>query len=101
MKKTFENIKPDIVNWFNEKGLIKKENSTKQLCKVFEEVGELSGAILKQNELEEIDAFGDVLITLIGLAEMRNLNLIECLYEAYEVIKNRKGRTENGTFIKD
>ena len=30
-----------------------------------------------------------------------NLNLVECANIAYEEIKNRKGKTINGTFIKD
>lgn len=100
MKNNYENIQPFVVDWFKKKGLINVENSTKQLCKVVEEVGELSGAILKGNKEDETDAFGDVLITLIGLAEMRKVNLIECLEMAFNVIKDRQGVTKNGTFIR-
>lgn len=100
-KPNYENLQPQVANWFNDKGLINKDNSTKQLCKVIEELGELSSAILKENKEEELDSFGDVFITLIGLAEMREVNLLECLEMAFNVIKNRKGIVKNGTFVKD
>lgn len=100
-KPNYENIQPQVVKWFYDKGLINKDNSTKQLCKVIEEIGELSGAILKENKEEELDSFGDVLITLIGLAEMRKVNLLECLEMAFNVIKDRKGVVKDGTFIRE
>jgi hypothetical protein len=38
---------------------------------------------------------------LVILAEQRGINLVNCFDLAYEEIKNRKGKTVNGTFIKD
>jgi NTP pyrophosphatase (non-canonical NTP hydrolase) len=97
----FEDLQKDVINWANDKNLIKPENAPKQFLKVVEELGELSRSILKEDRKEEIDAFGDVMVTLIILSEQRGLNLVDCLNTAYEVIKNRKGKTVNGTFIKD
>jgi NTP pyrophosphatase (non-canonical NTP hydrolase) len=97
----FENLQKDVINWATDKNLIKPENAPKQFLKVVEELGELSRSILKEDRKEEIDAFGDVMVTLIILSEQRGLNLVDCLNTAYEVIKNRKGKTVNGTFIKD
>jgi NTP pyrophosphatase (non-canonical NTP hydrolase) len=93
----FDNIR----KWFDEKELIKQENAPKQMMKVMEELGELSSAIIKGKRDEEIDAFGDVMITLLGLSYMRNISLMACTRSAYEVIKNRKGKVVNGSFIKE
>jgi NTP pyrophosphatase (non-canonical NTP hydrolase) len=98
---TFEQLQTATVDWANDKNLIKPENAPTQFLKVVEELGELSRSILKEDRKEEIDAFGDVMVTLIILSEQRGLNLVDCLNTAYEVIKNRKGKTVNGTFIKD
>ena len=48
-----------------------------------------------------IDGIGDVLVTLIIVAEQLGLTLTECLAVAYLEIKDRKGRLVNGTFIKE
>jgi NTP pyrophosphatase (non-canonical NTP hydrolase) len=98
---TFEQLQTATVDWANDKNLIKPENAPTQFLKVVEELGELSRSILKEDRKEEIDAFGDVMVTLIILSQQRGLNLVDCLNTAYEVIKNRKGKTVNGTFIKD
>jgi len=39
--------------------------------------------------------------TLRRIAEIHDTSLEECLSSAYEEIKNRKGKTVNGSFIKD
>lgn len=82
------------------RSLLPIENHTKQFMKVVEELGELSSSIIKSNREEEIDAFGDVLVTLIILARQRGVNLVEALDEAYNEIANRKGVTVNGVFLK-
>lgn len=141
----YKEIKPLVIEWASEKNLT---DSGKQYIKVFEEVGELAGAILK-NDLPEIkDAIGDICVTLIihsfqrkieldnviytpeksididdlfenlthcivsyspnsainvlnEIAHKYNTTLDECLLLAWNVIKNRTGKTVNGTFIKD
>lgn len=91
----------EILEWGKEKGLLKKEIYPMQFMKVIEELGELSNAILKEKREEEIDAFGDVIITLYLLAEQREVNLSEAVETAYNVIKNRTGKMVNGTFIRE
>jgi NTP pyrophosphatase (non-canonical NTP hydrolase) len=105
---TFEQLQQSILHWADQKGLITHENAPKQFMKFIEESGELASALLKKNtgninqEIEdEIDAFGDVLVTLIILSDQRGLDLVTCLGKAYNVIKDRKGKTVNGTFIKE
>jgi NTP pyrophosphatase (non-canonical NTP hydrolase) len=95
---SFEELSNLVKNWGETKGI---NNFANQFIKTIEELGELGRAILTNNEEEEIDAFGDVLVCLIILANIRNQNLVSCLNSAYDVIKNRTGKTtESGTFIK-
>lgn len=61
----------------------------------------LGDAIIKDNRDDIIDAIGDVQVTLIILCDQLDLNYDECLESAYNVIKNRKGKSVNGTFIKN
>lgn len=98
--KTLEQLQELILDWAKDKEILSNENHTKQIMKVYEELGELSGAILKGDRIQEEDAFGDVLVTLIILAGQRNIDLRSELENVYNIIKARKGETVNGTFIK-
>jgi NTP pyrophosphatase (non-canonical NTP hydrolase) len=72
------------------------------MLKVMEEVGELSSAIAKQKHMGEVkDAVGDVLVTIIILANQLGVRPIDCLRLAYDEIKDRGGKTVNGVFIKN
>lgn len=93
--------KKEVLDWANDKNLIKKENSMMQYIKVLEEVNEV-GAALVTNDADALeDGLGDSLVTLIILAAQNGLDIEDCLETAYNVIKNRTGKTVNGTFIKD
>lgn len=73
----------------------------KQILKVLEELGELSGAIARGNLDEIDDGLGDVLVTLIILAQTLHYELEINLASAFAEIKDRKGKTKNGIFIKE
>ena len=98
---TMTELIEQVENWAIDKNIVTKDNWPKQLAKVVEELGELSSAMLKENSFLEIDSFGDVLVTLIVLAKQRDIKLQLALEAAYNEIKNRTGKTVNGTFIKD
>jgi NTP pyrophosphatase (non-canonical NTP hydrolase) len=67
-----------------------------------EELGETAGAIAKNKATAEImDGIGDTFVTLIILSYQMGLEPTDCLEAAYNEIKNRKGNTVNGVFIKD
>lgn len=72
-----------------------------QYKKLLEEVGELGQALMEDDACEMIDALGDCTVVLILLADMKGLRLEECLRDAYDVIKTRKGRMEGGVFVKN
>lgn len=96
-----DNVQESVINWAKERNLIKLGNAPKQIIKLSEEVGELGSAFLK-NEYPEIkDAIGDIMIVLTILCEQLSIDMNQCYEDAYNVIKDRKGKTENGTFIKD
>ena len=90
-----------ILEWAKERGILIPDNATKQMLKLTEEVGELAGAIAKNNKTDQIDAIGDIQVVLIILSEQLGINYKEALESAYNVIKNRTGKTINGVFIKD
>lgn len=97
LTKEFEPIR----EWAKEKGILDKGDPKTQCIKLFEETGELSKAILKNDEPEVIDAIGDCVVVLTNLAALKGYNIEDCINSAYEVISKRKGEMKNGTFVKN
>ena len=124
----FTELEYDVLKWANNKDLIKEDNVYQQYAKFQEESNEILVAINKvkavikkageidvtnpndvgmlnnlrtgaNNELK--DGIGDTIVTLIILAAQNNLKIKDCLEYAYNEIKDRTGKTVNGTFIKD
>jgi NTP pyrophosphatase (non-canonical NTP hydrolase) len=95
-----ENIFRLIREWAQERGIYDKGDSKTQYIKLMEESGELAQAILKDDEPEVIDAIGDMVVVLTNLAKLRGHNIEDCIQSAYDEIKNRKGKMDNGTFVK-
>lgn len=93
--------KQEILDWAEPKGLLNPQLAPQQFMKLSEEVGELANAILKGNKIEQIDALGDIKVVITILAEQLGFDIDECEEIAYQEIKNRTGKTINGTFIKD
>lgn len=97
MKTKFELIR----EWARTKGIYEKGDAKTQYIKLQEEAGELAKAILKDDQEEIIDALGDCVVVLVNLSELCGYRLEDCIDSAYDVIKNRTGKMENGTFKKD
>jgi NTP pyrophosphatase (non-canonical NTP hydrolase) len=87
--------------WAAEKGIYDDGNDMVQYVKLQEEAGELAQAILKNDQPEVIDAIGDMIVVLTNLAELRGVNVEDCIQSAYNVIAKRTGKMVNGTFVKD
>lgn len=100
---TFEELHEAIIQWANDRNMIKPDRLTglAQLAKVTEELGELSAGINKNDEDKTKDSLGDILVTLIILSRDLDVDLLDCLRGAYNVIKDRKGKTINGVFVKE
>ena len=90
-----------IRNWAEEKGILDKGDLKTQLIKLYEEAGELSQSILKNNREDTIDAIGDCVVVLTNLAELAGVRIEDCISAAYDEISNRTGKMINGTFVKD
>jgi len=90
-----------IRDWAEQRGLYDKGDPKTQALKLVEEVGETSRAILKGNHEDIIDGIGDCVVVLTNLAELVNTPIEECIDRAWNEIKDRKGKMDNGTFKKD
>lgn len=93
-------VKEKVILWAKERNITNPDNAHKQLLKLVEEVGELTAAVLKDKLEEKQDAIGDIQVVLIILCEQLGIDMDQALSSAYEVIKNRTGKTVNGVFIK-
>ena len=89
-----------VEEWSKDKGLDKAESS-KQMLKVVEETGEVAGALARNDKHELKDGIGDVVVTLIILAQQNDMTLVECLEQAYNEIADRKGKMVDGVFVKE
>ena len=96
----FNTLIGNVIQWADDKNILKEENAPQQTMKVMEELGETASAILKNKEEEIKDGLGDTFVTLIILSKQLGLEPAECLEAAWNEIKDRKGKTENGVFIK-
>ena len=94
------NVYDLIRQWATDRGIYKSGDSKTQYTKLCEESGELARAILKKDRAELIDAIGDMIVVLTNLAALEGLKVEECVVSAYDVIKSRQGKMENGTFVK-
>lgn len=100
-KQSYETLARKIISRFTNIGIVKPENAKTQFIKVTEELGELAEGINKDKPQQVKDSLGDVLVTLILLAEDLGLNLLDCLNSAWGEIKDRKGEVKDGSFVKE
>lgn len=108
----------EVIRWAEDRKIIPNSNSKAQAMKTLEEAGELLEAAAKMHilthtgykdtpiytEVREAykDAVGDVLVTLVIGAALADVDVVECLNQAYGEIKDRTGHmNENGLFVKD
>lgn len=89
-----------VVDWGREKGL---DDPNKQSMKLGEEYGELLHELCRGHyqSVETKDALGDISVVLIILADILGYDFVECLNDAYNVIRDRKGTTVLGSFVKE
>lgn len=117
----FEELREKVLDWAKNKDLLHEENAEKQFLKFMEEVFEFRDEWLlcvheynkcsygeADNDPEVIELrhnmkleMGDIFVTLLILCDQLNLDPVDCLGRAYEKIKDRKGKTINGVFIKE
>ena len=91
----------DIRIWADLRGLYDNGDPKTQALKLVEEVGETCRAILKNDTPEIYDGIGDCVVVLTNLAKLCGTSIEECTRGAYNEIKHRKGKMDNGTFVKN
>ena len=89
----------EIIQWGRDKGILEHSDSKTQCLKTMSEVGELADAVAKGEGIE--DHVGDIIVTLILLCELKGVEIDDCIEVAWEEIKNRQGKMQNGTFVKE
>lgn len=100
-----------IIQWAKDKGL---DDPVAQAWKTREETDELFDIVSEVSYLEDMNEedyvipynevkleLGDVLVTLIIQAHLQGTTVRECLELAWNKIKDRKGITRSGVFIKE
>lgn len=100
-KATMGELVAAILSWADERNLIKGSNPQAQTVKLFEEGGELAGGVARKNMRVVDDSIGDMVVVLVILAAQTGLDFRQCVANAYEEIKDRKGRMVDGVFVKD
>ena len=109
-----------VIAWANERNIIQGSTAIKQLDKTSEEFNKLQRALGQLDILyaledrglyvnddlevaygDAIDAYGDILVTLIISAHMQGITLEHALNAAWLQIKDRRGELRNGKFVKE
>jgi len=102
MARDLNSLEELIVIWARQRGLLTADvQPEKQMLKLVEEVGELAKGVAYRDKWSTSDGIGDVFVCLVVLAEQLDLNVTECIDQAYDEIKNRKGVLEDGLFKKN
>ena len=88
-----------ITKWHYDRNTIYGGTNIQQFPKLVEEFGELAGNLARSRDRK--DDYGDIMVVMIGMMERDGVSMYECLLTAYEDIKDRKGRMEQGVFVKE
>jgi NTP pyrophosphatase (non-canonical NTP hydrolase) len=90
-----------IRQWATDRNLIEGSDIKSQFVKLIEEAGELANAIAKKNDIEFADAIGDMVVVLTIMAAQNGMMIEDCIDNAWQEIKDRKGKMVDGIFHKE
>jgi phosphoribosyl-ATP pyrophosphohydrolase len=92
----------NVIRWSEARGIIPNSTSLAQFKKAQEEMNELLTALTDRDRAGIIDGIGDVLVCLINVCALEDLDMTQCLWAAYQEIKDRKGYLgKDGIFVKE
>lgn len=115
---SYRELEMKVIQWSEARKIIPNSTAKAQAQKTLEESGELLEAATTLKALIDTgipstskiyahwlgkyrDAVGDILVTLINGCALADVDAVECLAQAYEEIKDRKGTLmPNGIFVK-
>ena len=99
---SFSDVQNDIIRWSEERRIIPNSTPIAQYMKMVSEIGELSDATMKNNMDDIKDAVGDVMVCMVNYCALQDIDIVECMYVAYDQIKHRTGTMlPSGVFLKD
>jgi NTP pyrophosphatase (non-canonical NTP hydrolase) len=99
---SYSMIEMDVIRWGEDRQIVQHSNPMAQARKTQEELNELFDAIVANDREAMIDAYGDILVTLVMGCATADLDLVSCFSHAYEQIKHRKGYlSPEGIFVKE
>ena len=99
---SYADIEMQVIRWGEARQIVQNSNPRAQAIKTLEEVGELMQAIADNDRNGMIDAYGDILVTLVMGCATADLDLVKCFAHAFEQIKDRTGTLgPDGIFYKD
>jgi uncharacterized protein YabN with tetrapyrrole methylase and pyrophosphatase domain len=91
-----------ISDWHKARKITVNGNSNTQTIKLGEEYGELCSGIVRGDKDLIKDSLGDMVVVMIAIAELEGMTLEDCVENAYDEIKDRRGYlNEDGIFIKE
>lgn len=90
-----------IAIWGDDRNILKGGTPKDQFVKLISEIGELADHIAKNNKEKIKDDIGDCMVVLTMIAYQNGLSMNECLEQAYNDIKDRKGILYQGVFVKE
>jgi NTP pyrophosphatase (non-canonical NTP hydrolase) len=99
---SYAQVEMNVIQWGEARQIVQNSNPKAQARKTQEEVHELFDAIENNDREAMIDAYGDILVTLVMGCATADLDLVKCFEHAYEQIKDRKGYlSPEGIFVKE
>lgn len=99
---SFAEVELQIVRWGEARKITVNGKPMGQALKTLEEANELIDAIVAEDKAAIVDAIGDIGVTLIMQCALQDINFVDCLYAAYDQIKDRRGYlNEEGIFVKE
>jgi len=98
-EKNLRTLIDNVIGWHYDRNLIEGSTDKDQVLKLAQELGELSDSVCKGEDIK--DDIGDMLVVMLNIAERNGVILAECLSEAWDDIKDRKGKMVDGIFIKE
>jgi NTP pyrophosphatase (non-canonical NTP hydrolase) len=101
-RSSYRDVEIEVIRWAEARKIIPRSTAMAQAIKTHEELGELLSALHRGDRNEIIDAYGDIMVTLVIGADLAGIDLVDAMQHAYAQIKDRKGTLrEDGVFVKE
>lgn len=122
MSNDYRKLELQVIRWASDRKIIPNGTIAGQASKTAEEAAELVEAAAVLSFIKSLpaeqqdllarqraewegkfkDAVGDIVVTLINGCFLADVDLVSCLAQAYDEIKDRKGTLlPNGVFVKE